>query len=1589
MKIGDGLNRSMIMMLIVFCLLTGLTIGATDHTSFFDEPDEVFGPDRNCQTCHTKQGGELMNSVHYMWRSENPNVEYPGGGAHGMIDRACGLVGSNAMINYDESCGRCHVGDSLPFPDPSTGQFTTEQKTNLDCMICHAPDGMYDTNNDGVYELGELSDEKVKVDGKWHQERSNMAAQSVGNRVSNQACLRCHHHGQADYHYKRGTPYTPDTDVHANADMFCTDCHEVDAHKMARGSKTTDMFAWEMKDVEVSCEKCHTDAPHKKIKMLNMHTDKIGCKTCHIPEVSGAQRRIWAPTMGLTEGPESQVPIWDEASGKWLPYSEYDQQLVSPTYRWHAGGASMLAEPIANPGAFDMQPATRQTTGAKILPFRKFISGQPMDALGIAQMPDTFDSNFTMAAALNQMADALKQAGFMRPEGMTPQEEAMMSQFPNMLLFDRQEYFATGDVSAAVSIGMAKMGAFMMGMDISGMTKQQLIGMGSQMWSGSIAGLDLPDNPFAPGYIPDMDPTTSTGSYITVSHAVKLEGALNCKDCHTENGRLDFAALGYSPEKQEKLITLSGVDHSDFIGESYEGPKQCVVCHEGAMEAVMSGAHYKFESDQPAAYQFDEHGNEVTHTKTGKLWKLCGFPTTLPQFNWLGALKDLPETDHVDVPGGCAQCHIGTGVKPFTATGNSAPTEAEHENVDCLICHSDQYNRKYYIATAGGEPVMSPLNSPVVMTVPQADGVRDWSVYTEAARTVGPTSAKTCNRCHAAAGGGKITLEDGTETSFKRGSVYAPGKDVHASAGLTCSDCHYAGDHKFKRPLNNDLSAHDVIVDHQMCTDCHTDKPHKSEIYNSHLDKIACTTCHATAEKAAVVKDFSVSKAPDPNDPLGLYKPGMQFASPVPIEYKWFNGTVGPEITARGDMNDGKIYPFRTVEFNQPVDADNNPVPVKWGVFFKTGNMEAAANKGRSLYDAMFSPEKQAKYGIPSVPGPFDHYNAGHNGGFSVSHGITKVNALRCGDCHTDSGKLDFAALGYSPERQAELTQPDAIHAKIEKYEGPKTCVKCHEKEARDMFGSVHYQWNGQTPEVTNIDGKAGKNGTAFNTYCATINTTRRIVCWKCHVGYGKQVTEVLDSEQINNIDCLMCHQDKYKRKFAPTIPTGDINKDFKVNLGDLARMALEWNNEGPASPDVDLTYDGVLDSMDLLKLSASWLNRGGGEKLTYVGIDGVERTWTLPNESSGDITVVTDVANMQITPLEAAQTVHMPTRNSCLQCHATAGGGNNVKRGNLSTVSANPERSVDVHMSSEGGNLRCQDCHQTADHKVLGRGNDLRVSDRPERMTCDAQSCHSSTPHSDKRLDAHTSRVACQTCHIPTYGKAVATETHRDWLQPHWVQGVYGGQGGFKPAEYKASDLTPSYFWFDGTSYVQKLQTPAVMRPDGFYETAAPNGSVQSDDAKIYPFKEHTTNTAMHDATRRFIPFSVSKYFFTGNFDDAVADGLDYMGLAGDWSVVQAHASQTINHGVEPSGNALACGDCHAPLGTGERMDLTGKLGYALKEGEKSPCLQCHTEVPISSGFKSLHKLHIEEWDLGCGNCHNFQRPERKLTEDCTQCHN
>jgi hypothetical protein len=505
------------------------------------------------------------------------------------------------------------------------------------------------------------------------------------------------------------------------------------------------------------------------------------------------------------------------------------------------------------------------------------------------------------------------------------------------------------------------------------------------------------------------------------------------------------------------------------------------------------------------------------------------------------------------------------------------------------------------------------------------------------------------------------------------------------------------------------------------------------------------------------------------------------------------------------------------------------------------------------------------------------------------------------------------------PDSPSLTAAAPAEHSTITSYTGPSTCLVCHRQQAVSMFGSVHYQWTGATPNVPNIPGDAGKGEMGFNTYCGSVETSRHIACYSCHAGAGLAPNQTVSEAQLSNIDCMTCHQEQYLRTPAPPF-----------------------------------------------------------ENLTFADYNGVNHTWRLPVEDAqGSFQYVIDEARMPVSAVEAAQTVHAPTRGTCLSCHAYAAGSDCGKRGDLSSAMVNPPVAVDVHMSPQGANLTCQACHQFTSHRVLGRGLDIRQNDVAVQLTCTSPGCHSSTPHTITELNNHTSRVSCQACHIPEYAKLNTTEMQRNWTNPYWFPGMFSNQGGYKPEEIRQGNVTPTYAWFNSTSYVYVRGQVPPLRPDGMYEFAAPYGSVN--EGQIVPMKEHTSNSAMLDSTRQMIPFSTFTFFVTGDFNRAVQDGQEYFGMTGNWSMVDVHTYQTINHQVEPALNALQCGDCHAAYAGGAptRMDLQGSLGYAPEQPLSQTCSQCHS-VEDNPGFVSVHNRHLNE-GIACSSCHAFSRPERQ----------
>ncbi len=109
-----------------------------------------------CGKCHEEQVDHVKDSVHFQLAAGTERIMYPGGGAHGMLDRACGLPATTGLTNSISNiglgeCAKCHVGRYLPvmegafatmfdqmgLPDAQQ-QATTLINAGIDCLVCHA-----------------------------------------------------------------------------------------------------------------------------------------------------------------------------------------------------------------------------------------------------------------------------------------------------------------------------------------------------------------------------------------------------------------------------------------------------------------------------------------------------------------------------------------------------------------------------------------------------------------------------------------------------------------------------------------------------------------------------------------------------------------------------------------------------------------------------------------------------------------------------------------------------------------------------------------------------------------------------------------------------------------------------------------------------------------------------------------------------------------------------------------------------------------------------------------------------------------------------------------------------------------------------------------------------------------------------------------------------------------------------------------------------------------------------------------------------------------------------------------------------------
>jgi hypothetical protein len=473
--------------------------------------------------------------------------------------------------------------------------------------------------------------------------------------------------------------------------------------------------------------------------------------------------------------------------------------------------------------------------------------------------------------------------------------------------------------------------------------------------------------------------------------------------------------------------------HAGLTFANYKGSETCRACHQQQTEEAHDSVHYQWKGMTPHAFFRDAAGQLVNMGVAGKLGGIndfCGYP----DINFIGILTTV---DGNEISGGCAQCHTGGGDKPdFNIAASLADvTRDQGDNIDCLVCHSDMYERKVARVTQGDGVVRMAF-------VPDPDAIPGG--LDQAIGDIRKTpSVASCVGCHAYAGGG---------CNSKRGDIQllhanppSATFDVHMApttlggAGLHCLDCHVSSAHKIAgrgvdlRPTDLDQTV--------ACTNCHATQPHDTAQLNRHTARVDCRSCHIPSfakggtpdADTDVFRDFR--QPPELNQAKGLYEPFQVAETNVIPVLKFFNGDsefyrfgdpVHPQANGSvlmagplGAVNNpgAKLVPLKHHGAYQPVDLVNNAIlPLKMGILF-------SGRVGGSLLPPQNIVPAAILQGAAEVP-QFAHVQNADDYGFipterymGISHEVEPArNALQCDACHSGQGpRIDFASLGYTP----------------------------------------------------------------------------------------------------------------------------------------------------------------------------------------------------------------------------------------------------------------------------------------------------------------------------------------------------------------------------------------------------------------------------------------------------------------------------------------------------------------------------------------------------------------------------------------------
>jgi octaheme c-type cytochrome (tetrathionate reductase family) len=494
---------------------------------------------------------------------------------------------------------------------------------------------------------------------------------------------------------------------------------------------------------------------------------------------------------------------------------------------------------------------------------------------------------------------------------------------------------------------------------------------------------------------------------------------------------------------------------------------------------------------------------------------------------------------------------------------------------------------------------------------------------------------------------------------------------------------------------------------------------------------------------------------------------------------------------------------------------------------------------------------------------------------------------------------LLLALVAAAPLALAAPGKTTADHTRFKELQGPfrsgeevtKVCLSCHTEAAKQVMDTRHWTWEYTNPQTGQ---KLGKR-TMLNSFCIG-DRSNEAFCQSCHVGYGWKDAK-FDFHAQQKVDCLVCHN------------TGGYSKPAGL-AGEVATQRIE-------------------------------LPTGSGKFIDPV-----------------------DLAKV-------AQYIGKTSNATCGSCHYNGGGGDGVKHGDLDSSLNKASKKLDVHMASKvqgGAGFTCATCHQSDGHQIAGSRITMTASDphgpmlrgdtvHAGRNAATCQSCHGDKPHKEglltvERLNNHTSKLACQTCHIPEFARGgVATKMAWDWStagkltaegKPFQKKDEHGHviydskKGDFKLAE----NVVPDYQWFNGkvtyTTQDDTIDPASVVKINTFH------GSPEEPGARIWPVKRFTGKQP-YDVEHRqlLVPHTAiqddTAFWYNFDWPKALTAGAEASGkpFSGQYDFVRTEMLWPITHMVAPKEQAVSCVQCHSANGR-----LAGIGGVYLPGRDSHPLI-------------------------------------------------